>query len=124
MSRRTAARPPAFSDVPLNVGDALDESHELGAGLGIGLEDAQHAAGENPTALLFDAAHLHAEVISLHHNGDADRLEVFLQALGDLAGHSPPPPPGGGVEGAPTPGLRLSRPRGALAVGARVPRAR
>jgi len=37
--------------------------------------------------LLFDAAHLHAEVVGLDHDGDADRLEVFLQALGDLPGH-------------------------------------
>src|SRR5207249_9881329 len=84
MFRRTAARSPAFSAVPLDVGDALDESHELGAGLGIGLKDAQHTAGENPTVLLFDPAHLHAEVIGLDHDGDADRLEVFLEALGDL----------------------------------------
>src|SRR2546428_11765706 len=87
MFRRTAARSPAFSAVPLDVGDALDESHELGAGLGIGLEDAQDATGEDPTVLLFDAAHLHAEMIGLDHDGDADRLEGFLQALGDLTRH-------------------------------------
>src|SRR5207237_9754140 len=71
----------------LEVGDALDQAHELGAGLGIRLEDAQHAAGEDPAVLLLHAAHLHAQVIGLDDHAYAHRLQVFLQALGDLAWH-------------------------------------
>src|SRR6202022_2864757 len=71
----------------LNVWNAFDEAHELGASLRDGLEDAQHAAGEDPAVLLLHAAHLHAEVIGLDDDAHPDRLEVFLQALGDLTRH-------------------------------------
>src|SRR6202171_3857372 len=72
---------------PLGVGDALDKAHELGPRLGIGLEDAQHAAGEDAAVLLFDPAHFHAEVIGLDDDTHADGFQVFLQALGDLPRH-------------------------------------
>src|SRR5260370_31382041 len=72
---------------PLEVGDALNQAHELGARLGISLEDAQHTAGEDAAVLLFDAPHLHAQVVGLDDDADADRLEEFLQALGDLPRH-------------------------------------
>src|ERR1700682_6157023 len=76
------------SYLPLRVGSTLDQAHELGPRLGIGLEDAQHAAGEDAAVLLFDAAHLHAEVIGLDDDADAHGFQVFLQALGDLPGHT------------------------------------
>src|ERR1700682_4343027 len=75
------------SYLPLRVGSTLDQAHELGPRLRVSLEDAQHAAGEDAAVLLLDAAHLHAEVIGLDDDADADRFHVFLQALRDLPCH-------------------------------------
>src|ERR1700694_1509850 len=72
---------------PLWGGDALDQAHELRPRLGIVLENAQHAAGENAAVLLFDAAHLHAEMIGLDDDAHADGFQVLVQTLSDLRGH-------------------------------------
>src|SRR5438034_4042076 len=69
----------------LDVGDALDQAHELGAGLGIRLEDAQHAAGEDPAVLLLHAAPLHAQVVGLDDYGHTPGYQVVLKPLGNLA---------------------------------------
>src|SRR6202140_1765757 len=73
--------------LPLRVGSALDQAHKLGPRLRVSLEDAQDAAGKDAAVLLLDAAHLHAEVIGLDDDADADRFHVFLQALRDLPRH-------------------------------------
>ncbi len=49
---------------------------------------AEHGAGNGLAVLLFDAAHLHAEVASFDDDADALRRNFFFDGLGDLACHA------------------------------------
>ncbi len=61
-----------------------EEAEELGPGLLLALEAAEHAAGDGAGGGLLHAAHDHAQVARLHDDGDALRLEHRHDGVGDL----------------------------------------
>ena len=70
-----------FGSIPTN------ESEELFAGLGL-VEGTAEVAGRGDAALLLHAAHLHAHVLCLDDDHDAERLKGFLDALAYLLRHA------------------------------------
>ena len=75
------------ADLKLGTSGAY-ESEKLVAGLLVVAETAEHGAGDGLAVLLFDAAHLHAEVARFDDHADAFGTDLFLDGLGDLAGHA------------------------------------
>ena len=51
-------------------------------------ERTKHGAGDGLAVLLFDAAHLHAEVARFNDHANAFGADFFLDGLRDLAGHT------------------------------------
>jgi len=83
------ARPPADAlrrRAPRQRSDRLhpDDAEELGAGLEVVVELAEHGARRGVAVLLLDAAHLHAHVAPFHDHGHAGRIEDLADRLRHL----------------------------------------
>ena len=62
------------------------EGEELGPGGGVLAELAEQPRGDRVRPLGAGAADAHAGVLGLDHDADAERVELALQVVGDLAG--------------------------------------
>src|SRR5688572_17292679 len=72
-----------YSPAVLGVRPARDEPQELGAGL-LAVEFAGERRGRRDRVLLLYAAHLHAQVLRLHHHRHAERLQRVLDAVAHI----------------------------------------
>src|SRR6266478_1097831 len=75
------------SVLPLALRGA-DEREKLVTSLLVVTERAEHGARHCRTMLLFDAAHLHAEMAGFDDHADALRRDLFLDGVRDLAGQT------------------------------------
>src|SRR5262245_39128082 len=66
----------------------VDMAHELGAGLWVGAEYAAHRRGDHRGVGLLDPTHHRAEMHTLGHDGDTQRLQRRVDEIGDLDGHA------------------------------------
>ena len=70
--------------MPLPFSLAFHEREELCPGLGVVPEDAHHGGGDGARVDLLHAAHDHAHVARLHHDGHAVRADGVVHRQSDL----------------------------------------
>src|ERR1700687_4382572 len=65
-----------------------DQCQEFVAGLLVFAESAEHGTGNRRAVLLFDTAHLHAQVAGFDDHTHTLRRDFFLDRFGDLTRHA------------------------------------
>src|SRR5215510_1192020 len=66
----------------------LDELEELHPGPRVVAKDAEHGTGDRERVLLLHAAHRHAQVCALAHDGHTHGIDLLADRFRDLVGHA------------------------------------